>query len=294
MQQALPNPSLQDRLAALAVRPAEPVIGEDVAKAIAERVRALLADALGRQPILTVAVDNTKPEQMGPVAIGWTVAAARGDMRLEADAHAVAIIIAQMFGAPPNASIDPPADLPRPLDIRLSAILAGFLLQSVAATLGDAGAWHLAELENDNADAGWPVRLVVTLSGYGTSGSLALRAASPLCRADASAAPGRVAEAAWSGALARSAARVGVPTRVVLAMPRATLGGIARWRPGDIIPIAGGSALAVMLVAGTHTVATGELGRDGRRYCVRLDAFPGIPQAAGPDRASTSPPKDRP
>lgn len=294
MQQSLPKPGLQDRLAALAVRPAEPAIGEDMAKAIAERIRALLADALGRQPILTIAVDGAKSEKTGPVAVAWHVTAPSGEVRLDADAHAVAIIMAQMFGAPPNASIDPPAEQPRPLDVRLSAILAGFLVQSVSAAFGDADPWRLAEADTDAGEPALPVRLAVTLSGYGTSGSLILRAEAPLRRADAGAAPGRVAEAAWSGALARSAARVGVPTRVVLAMPRATLGGIAHWRPGDTIPIAGGGALAVMLVAGTHTVATGELGRDGRRYCVRLDAFPGIPQAAGPDRASTSPPKDKP
>lgn len=215
-------------------------------------------------------------------------------MRLEADAHAQAVIVAQMFGAPPNASIDPPAEKPRPLDIRLSAVLAGFLLQSVSAAVGDTDTWRLADVETDGDDAGWPVRLAVNLAGYGTSGTLVLRAAAPLRRADAGAAPGRIAETAWADALTRSTSRVGVPTRVALAMPRSTLGAIARWRPGDTIPIAGGSVLAVTLVAGARTVATGELGRDGRRYCVRLDAFPGATQATGPNRAATPPTKDKP
>lgn len=286
--------ALRDRLAAVSLRPHDLGLGKETEKEIAERIRSGVAEMLDRPPVLTFSVGPPEAGgRPGSVGAAWEVDAGEMHSTIEADAQAVSLIVAQMFGAQANATLDAPAAVLRPLDARLAALVARSIVAAVSAVLSDAEPWKLADEVAAGATSAQPERLNISVSGYGAKGTIVLRADKPLQRDDEGASPVREASFVWAESLAHATAQIGVSTRIVLAIPRATLGEIARWRSGDIIPLSGGGSLAVSLMVGPMVVANGELGRDGRRFSVRVDGFPRTAHMAAFTRSSIPSAKDK-
>lgn len=280
---------LRDALAALRQAPQHSAaIEAGLTEKIVERVRVSISETLERQPVVAIAVaGETALLPTVPGGAAWTIAGDSNRAVIAMDAPALAIVVAQMFGAPAATVVETPVLPPRPLEKRLAAVVAGIVVAAIGAIACEGASLRLGQLISSEAghsgDDDLPLRLTISLSAYGAGGAITVRAAAPFGAAGKEAAVDNRARTAWTDGIARAVAGIGVPARVVIAMPRSTLGEIARWRPGDIIALPGSGALVATVMAGARPLAVGELGRDGRQYCVRVAGFspPAKPIGAG-------------
>ena len=254
-------------------------LADRVARPFAEALNALLATPLGvevgRVELARIADYGSLLAADGPLLASASEPDAPDALLLVVDAGALALLVSAMFGGDPGLALAPitreasgiEQDVVAAALAELGQALNGSgglnLVLPLPATLSAAAARKTAFRD------GPAVRITLRLFLPAASGEIHLFLVQRvlLQRRDAAAAGG---DGEWGPRIGEEIMRSGVLLEAVMPLGRLTLGAVAAFTPGSVIPLEAGAQGEARLLVRGRTLYLCAFGRLGAQYTVRI------------------------
>lgn len=250
-----------------------------VLRPFAEALNALLATPLslelGGVKLARIADCGSLLAADGPLLVSASEPDAPDALLLVVDAGALALLVSAMFGGDPGLALPPIAR-------EASAIeqdVAAAVLAELAQALNGSGGLNLvlplpamvsgAAARKTAFRDGPAVRITLRLVSPAASGEIHLFVVQRvlLQRRDG---PSATGEGEWGPRIGEEIMRSGVVLEAVMPMGRFTLGAIAAFAPGSVVPFEPGAQTEARLLVRGRTLYLCEFGRLGAQYTVRI------------------------